>query len=196
MTAPIEDAEIRGLLDRQAIHEVILRFGRASDRADLEQLKSCYHPDAYEDHGYFQGNAWEFVEQAVTLADERHAGGGTHYLGTPLIDLDGDRAYAETYVQAVMRSSDSSGPLHFIFSGRYLDSFERRHGQWRIAQRITVKDYVGTERPVEPAWPVGDGADPSFIEGTQDYRDPVYLLKDPSALRRAPRGQRPLPPYR
>lgn len=187
-TGEIDTGALQAMLDRHAIHEVILRFGRASDRADLAMLQSCYHPDAFEDHGYFRGNAWEFAEQAAALAADRHPDGGTHYLGTPFIELDGDRAYCETYVQAVMRTRDDGGRLFLIFSGRYLDTFERRDGEWKIAQRITVKDFASTERPEEPTWSVGDGREPVFVEGTQDGRDPVYALRDPAALRSSRRG--------
>jgi hypothetical protein len=180
------EAALQELLDRQAIHDVILRCGRAADRADLAMLTSCYHLDAYEDHGYFRGNAIEFAAQALTLQRER-MDGGSHLMGSPFIELDGDRAFVETYVHAVMRSHDDEVRLHLTFAGRYLDTFERRNGEWRIAQRVVVVDYAVTDRPSSAVWPWGAGDDPVFAVGTQDERDPVYLLTDPDALR----GERP-----
>ena len=35
------------LLDKQEIHEVIMRYCRAIDRCDEELLSSVYHPDAW-----------------------------------------------------------------------------------------------------------------------------------------------------
>jgi hypothetical protein len=172
------------LTDRQQITDVILTAGRAGDRADLEQLKACYHPDAYEDHGYFRGNAYEFAEQAVKVQVGKYES-GSHFLSPPLIELDGDRAYVETYVQAVMIGHDDEGRHTLVFAGRYLDTFERRDGRWRIAQRITVNDYATTERLPGATWPWGE--DPVFVVGTQDARDPVYLLRSPEDLRTAPR---------
>lgn len=172
------------LVDRQQIADVILTLGRASDRADLELIKQCYHPDAYEDHGYFQGDAWEFAERAARLQVERYDV-AVHCLSPPLIELDGDRAHAETYVQATMVGTDEEGRHTLVFAGRYLDAFERRDGRWRIAQRITVNDYATTERLPGATWPWGE--DPVFVTGTQDRSDPVYLLAKPDELRRAPR---------
>lgn len=166
---------LRRLLDREQIEDVLRRFGRGSDRADLELLKSCYHPDAYEDHGYFQGNAWEFCEQAVAHADERHPDGGSHFMSSPSIEFDGDRAWCETYVQAVMRTTDAQGRLHLTFAGRYLDTFEKRRGEWRIARRVTVCDYALSERPDAPDW-LSTG-EPVLQMGTQGRDDPVYRLR-------------------
>jgi hypothetical protein len=184
MTEDLERA-IAQLVDRQQIADVILTAGRAGDRADLELLKGCYHPDAYEDHGYFRGNAWEFAEQALALQVQRYMS-ANHYLSAPLIQLDGDRAYAETYVQAVMIGEGDGGRHTLVFAGRYLDAFERRDGRWRIAQRITVSDYATTEQLGGPQWPWGD--EPVFVVGTQGKTDPAYLLTAPERLREARRG--------
>ena len=44
-------AEIRALLDRQAITDALHLYCRAIDRTDEELLASVYHPDAIDDHG-------------------------------------------------------------------------------------------------------------------------------------------------
>jgi len=173
------------LVDRQQIADVIVTAARAGDRADVELMKDCYHPDAYEDHGYFRGNAHEFVDQALKLQVERYQS-ANHWLNPPLIQLDGDRAYTETYVQATMIGNEDAERRTLGFAGRYLDTFERRDGRWRIAQRITVCDYVTSERLSGPQWPWGD--EPVFVVGKQGKGDPAYLMAQPAALRDAPRG--------
>ena len=42
---------LRVLLDKQEIHEVLMRYCRGIDRCDAELLHSVYHPDATDDHG-------------------------------------------------------------------------------------------------------------------------------------------------
>ena len=47
---------LQQLHDRQQIEDVLTRYSRAVDRADIELLKGCYHDGATEDHaGVFTG---------------------------------------------------------------------------------------------------------------------------------------------
>ena len=55
------EAEVQERKEREAIREVIHRYCQAVDRCDLEMLKSCYWEDGYDDHGFFAGNAHEFI---------------------------------------------------------------------------------------------------------------------------------------
>ena len=48
------DAEIRALLDKQAITEVIHRYARALDRLDEALLRSVFHPGSRHAH-FFEG---------------------------------------------------------------------------------------------------------------------------------------------
>ncbi|MFF2108453.1 MULTISPECIES: nuclear transport factor 2 family protein [Rhodococcus] len=45
--------DLKNLLDKQAITDVIHRYCRGVDRCDVEILKSVYHSDSYDDHGYW-----------------------------------------------------------------------------------------------------------------------------------------------
>jgi hypothetical protein len=44
------DPELQTLLDRQAIHDVLMRYSRGLDRHDRKVLESVYWPDAVDDH--------------------------------------------------------------------------------------------------------------------------------------------------
>ena len=46
---------LQQLIDRQQIHDCILRYCSGVDRFDREMLLSVYHPDAMDDHGAFVG---------------------------------------------------------------------------------------------------------------------------------------------
>ncbi len=85
------------MLSRNEIHEVLARYARGVDHADAELLKSCYHPDAIEEHGNFTGgNAFAYVDGAVPRI--RLMGAMQHLLGSSHIDFDGDVAWVETYL--------------------------------------------------------------------------------------------------
>ena len=45
------DQAIQELLDKQALHEIAMRYTRAIDRPDRELLLSLYHDDAIDHHG-------------------------------------------------------------------------------------------------------------------------------------------------
>jgi SnoaL-like domain len=142
---------IQNLIDREAIRCVIHRLARAVDRRDRAQLESCYHPDAMEDHGALVGTAARFCELASTppgIYERMH-----HNVGTIHIELDGDVARSEAYVCAsgrlIERAADGAVRTRSIYA-RYVDRFERRQGEWRIAQRIVVKDWTDVRAVTDP----------------------------------------------
>src|SRR5215470_4916112 len=114
---------------REAIRAVLYRYARGVDRADLELLKSCYHPEAVDAHWTFIGNAHEFAEEIL----EPHQMGDLpllkHLITNILIELDGDRAFVESSFLCMVELPYDEGPRpHLTSHGRYLDVFECRAG--------------------------------------------------------------------
>ena len=120
------------LADEMAIRRVLATYAHAIDRTDFELIAGCYCEDAEEDRGRFKGSIPEFIEWL------------TKTLGEPWIELDGDVAHVDTPClghhrlrnPAPGRSRDELIPC------RYLDRFERRDGEWRIASRRAVYEPV------------------------------------------------------
>jgi len=133
------------LLHKEAIREQLYRYCRAVDRGDKELMRSIYHPDATDNHGVFEGPASKFVELDVA---EVMAGLviTQHLIGNILIEIDGDAARAESYVLASHRVEQNDGPHDIVVWGRYLDRFERRQGEWRIAHRQCVFDGLRNDK--------------------------------------------------
>lgn len=128
------------LLDRQAIADVILRYARGIDRLDFDLVRSCYHPDAYDDHGSMKGTVEEFIAAARTFLARWTV--TQHFMGNMLIEVDGDRARAETYAVAYHRREDAEGNGKDDVMGiRYVDRFERRGGEWKIAHRVVASEW-------------------------------------------------------
>lgn len=172
------DAERERLLDellaKFEIHEVMMRYCRGVNRLDPDLVRSCYHPDAYEDHGASQGNALDF---AAGFSPERFTAFKSmfHLVGNELVELDGDRAAHEAYFVGCHRSvDDAGGEFDIFFGGRYLSRFERRNGgPWLIAHRTVVHDWsrIDPAAPWEPAQ--------SFQQGRFSRDDLVFgLLSD------------------
>ena len=62
---------------------------------------SCYHPDATDQHNCFSGNGHEFCKHAI--ATLRRLRSSNHIVSNILIELDGDRAFSESYITVVHR---------------------------------------------------------------------------------------------
>lgn len=132
MDAELE-RKLRELVDRHEIHQVLLRYARGLDRLDNALVRSCYWDEAIEDHGHFVGTPDDFIRWAdgTTLAHTTTQ----HALLNHVCDLQGDEAFTETYFQFTGTRAE---PPHFASTGRYVDHFRRRDGEWRIAGRVTI----------------------------------------------------------
>ncbi|MGI9623082.1 MAG: nuclear transport factor 2 family protein [Acidimicrobiales bacterium] len=166
------------LAAKDAIRDVVMRYCRGVDRLDVELLKTCYHSDSYDDHGHFKGNGHDFAEFIVESLPKRthHS---THSVGNVLIELDvnnPDRATAESYSLAYLRRTADDGTewLDF-FSGRYVDRFEKREGDWRIAHRVVVHDWSASASLDGTSFPLPMD---TFIQGLRGRSDLIYLEEE------------------
>jgi hypothetical protein len=129
------------LLSEREIRDVVARYARGIDRLDLELVRGCYWPDATDVHGPFAGSRDEFVAWVGPLL-QRHTM-TMHHLANVLVDLRGETAVVETYGVAY-HSGEPAGDLRWNYAAgfRYADRFEHRQGAWRIADRVTVVEWV------------------------------------------------------
>ena len=166
-----DNLQVQFVWDHLQIQKQLARYCRAIDRCDEALLKSVYWPEAYEDHGLFQGKAWDFAEFILPLL------GGMdrtiHQISNVLIELEDAKAFVETYVMAYHLMSDpQAGATELIVGGRYLDRFERRDREWRIADRLFVLDW-NQSQPATGDWNSGLVAQLK-TRGSHDRQDPSY----------------------
>ena len=166
------DPQLARLVAVQEIRDVIARYCRGIDRRQMELVRSCYHPDATDDHGDYRGGIDGFIDYlGVTLA---HWQSTTHFLGNVLVELDssGTAARAESYALAFHRiAARGDKPERDLVGGiRYVDDFERRDGVWRIADRVCVLDWSRTD----PVAPSGWSAPATYVLGRPDAGDVVF----------------------
>ena len=176
----MSDNRLQELLDKEDIRTVLGHYCRAIDRLDAALLETVYHPDAWEHHGAFEGEASTWRQQALVEIPQQ-VERMRHLLGTMNIDLDHDVAHVETYFSAgcVLRESQDGQKMLRLVDGRYLDRFENRKGEWRIARRTVVMDYI-TVRPL----PDRDEPFPLSQWGRDDlvYRPGRFLSTGPVVL--------------
>ncbi len=170
-------AELRALLDKQAITEVILSYSRAVDRGDEALLRACYHDDAVEDHGgSFLGPASAYIDAVLpALHSDRLM---THTVTNIFIELDGlSLALSECYYLSFARYPDAEPPFETLTLARAIDRFERRDGTWRIARRDLRWEW-NREQPIAETWARGGIGDPAkLLHGGKSPNDPLYATK-------------------
>jgi hypothetical protein len=161
---------LQALLDKQALHELVLRYCRACDRRDYPLLRSLYHDDAVDDHGrMFCGSADEFVAWLPQVLV--HFEATVHAISNALFEVRGDQAQGELYALAYHRTHPPDARELFI-GGRYLDHYERRGGVWRFSRRSLALDWCRTTPVDEAAY--GEFA-AGAARGRADREDPSYL---------------------
>lgn len=199
MTEPSDlagPAELLQLLaDEREIRRVVLRYCRWIDRLDAELVRSCYHADATDEHGSFQGGVDAYVAWVFELLDRYDS--TFHLVANQLIDVaaDGDVARSETYGVAHHRGSAAGrdggfDPTRNLTTGfRFVDRFERRAGEWRIATRVATTEWSRVDDEAG-RWPVPD----HLRHGTRDASDPVWTLVPEVSPRGVPTPGRPAVP--
>jgi uncharacterized protein (TIGR02246 family) len=163
----VRDAEVRALLDKQAIREAILRYCRGVDRGDADLVASAYFPDALDLHPGGHRFTGETIgaEMIESLAETFVS--TSHSIGTQIIELDGDTAACESYSTGNHVMKDGRR-LHTLV--RYLDRLERRAGEWRITYRYVVVDQTDVV-------PGPDGAELGpKSHAARDTSDPSYTV--------------------
>lgn len=188
------EAMLQLVYDRQQIIEVLHRYARAIDRCDIDLLKSVYHDDATDAHGSFDGNAHEFAEFMVPRLKEQTSY-GIHHVTNELVEIDGERAIAESYLfgyhrvpggrqsvgrffgEAYADRAEADGTLdgehEYFTGGRYLDKLLKRDGVWRIWRRSITVEW----NQCQPSRMLVDGGRSKYdIPGARDTTDPSYRL--------------------
>ncbi|RAX48273.1 nuclear transport factor 2 family protein [Arthrobacter sp. AQ5-05] len=156
------------LAEKQAIAEVLYRYARAVDRKDFDAVAACYFEDANDNHGGYNGGVAGLLEDMEVR--HRTIDSSQHFITNVLIDLGTDIADAESYCLCYLRQQRKPGEesqLLLTIRCRYVDRFEKRNGQWRIADRIVVFDESRQEL-------ITDTLDPAWVTSTRSFDDPVY----------------------
>lgn len=131
--------EIENTVARSAIIQCVARLARGEDRRDVDLIRASWWPDATYDYGVQNGSFDEYLAWVVPGAEAIK--NTQHVLGQSYIELDGDAAKAETHVISYHRVDMGAGDKDTCIGGRYLDSFEKRNGEWRLAKRVMLYDW-------------------------------------------------------
>jgi ketosteroid isomerase-like protein len=170
---PSLEEKLRILADKEAIREIVYKYCRAVDRRDIAACRELYHPDAVDDHGsYYQGSAAGYLNALPALMAPVVV--MQHHITTINIMIDGDYAESEAYGLAIHQIRGEKGLADLVVGTRFLDKFQRRQGEWKIAHRTHALDWTITNAPSRM-----DTDNIQFTDsprGRPDLSDPSYAF--------------------
>jgi hypothetical protein len=184
--------DLQRLADRQAIEDCLHRYARGIDRRIWAVLASAFHPGATLDQGDFKGTIEEMLENVAA----RHAAieQSAHLLTNILIEFaSADVAVVETYYLACLRNAHlpaivrtallgggapESGKIDMRSLGRYIDRFERRDGEWRIAKRVCIAETLSGTPVAE-----GNPLSANWVMATRGPDDALWAMRAEAGLK-------------
>ena len=163
------DERLQTMLDHFEITRLLSQYCHGCDRMDEALMASVYARDSWDDHGSNKCPGPLFAHK--TMENMLPSDSVSHLQGQSLITINGDEAGSETYFMAVVaaRGGDDRAVIKQL-GGRYVDTFVREDGQWRIKKRVCVRDWSIT-LPRDADWLAGQ----QFVEGQRSQQDPSYV---------------------
>jgi hypothetical protein len=154
---------------RVHIEDALRSYCRGIDRLHAPSIEAAFHPGAIlEGYGVGEPVTIEvFVTNVLASLREKFAA-TQHRLSNVTIELDGDQALVESYVLAYHIARRDDGRTLITFNGRYIDQFEQRDGDWRIARRQLRIDWSDIS-------PMGEAMQGAYVPSGRDGTpDPVF----------------------
>ena len=144
-------------------------------------MVGLFHDDATFQFGKIKGDWKIFIDKAKAIVNPMTS--THHQIGNILFDFKGDVAKVETYCTAThiipADYPENLPPFHSLgkryvctIGLRYIDRFEKRSGEWRIAARVGVYDW-------RQDMDLNDGGifdGPSEILGQHGHNDPSTAI--------------------
>ena len=133
--------------DRAGIAQAVANWALWRDTGRWEKLRGLYTDDAIQHTTWFVGPAREFIDRIAA----RPLGGSQHFVGACAVELNGDRAIAETRLMLLVRGTLQRVAIDITCYCRSYDRFVRLDNAWRIARRemIYEKDRIDLLTPGE-----------------------------------------------
>ena len=137
-----------GLVDRLTIRDLVENWAVWRDAGAWDRFKTVWHDDGWMFATWFQGTALDFIR--VSKEGGEKGVSILHFLGGTSIDLEGDRAVAQTKMTISQRAAVHDVVCDVVCTGRFYDFLEKRRGAWGLVARqpIYEKDRLD---PIDPS---------------------------------------------
>ena len=141
-------SDIQTLIDHAAITDLVQRWGLCRDVGRWDELRAMYTEDATMHTTWFVGSADEFVKRSMEAA--RKGAKAQHFIGAATIDLNGDKAIAETRMMLLVRAKLKGQNIDVTCYGRFYDQLIRQSGRWQIKKRVPIYEKDRLD-PLDPS---------------------------------------------
>lgn len=140
--------EVRRLRDHEEIRQLLYRYVRGVDRANLDVFRSVYAEGGTHQHGQYDGSGSDFAPVVIDKLNQLPGSVvSAHHITNIFIQVDGDEARTETYFFCLQPHDDGNGMELALISGRYLDVLKRENGEWGIHRRVAIADRTKSDLP-------------------------------------------------
>lgn len=132
---------LQEISDRLEIMDLLVSYGHAIDRRELDALDAVFTADAVIDYTELGGSRGgvEDTKAFLTLA-LAHFSAYQHLVATTRLTVDGDTATGRTICHNPVVLDTGDGDTHVFFCGLWhLDTFVRTADGWRIKERHEEK---------------------------------------------------------
>jgi hypothetical protein len=157
--------------DREQIRRLIEDWVIWRDTGDWDRFLTLWHPEGRMMATWFQGTAAEFAD--ISRSGFERGVRILHVLGGTSVDVEGDRAIAQTRMAIHQRADVDGVACDVVCTGRFYDFLERRDSRWGLVVRqpIYEKDRLD---PIDPA--ANLELDPELLQRfPEGYRHLAYL---------------------
>jgi hypothetical protein len=139
-----DSADVRALLDRAEIHDVLMRYFHGADSGNREVVRACFTEDVAAHYdGREPTRGVDALIGQISLFENLESGAckvSTHFVGNVQYkEIAPDTAETETNAFAFLVARDGSTVA--MRSLRYLDQLRREEGKWKIAARLHTLDW-------------------------------------------------------
>jgi hypothetical protein len=142
LDSTVTGRRLQEMLDHHDIRQLLAAYCHGCDRGDEVEMAGTYAADSWDDHGprKMEGRRFSIETVEESLRTTRVV---SHMLGQSFIKLDGDAAGAETYFIATVIYPGRDGGEDTLnqLGGRYVDRLVREGGQWRIKDRMCIREW-------------------------------------------------------
>src|SRR5215469_16944317 len=136
------------MTSKQQIREMVERWVVWRDAGDWDRFAEVWHSDGYMTATWFQGSFRDFI--AVSRKGFEAGVRILHFLGGTAIDVQGDRAIAQTKMTINQRAVDHDVEVDVRCTGRFYDFFEHRDYKWPSFAARPFSDRTGWTRSTRP----------------------------------------------
>ena len=129
-------ASIGWLRDRELIKDLYSRYAYGVDSVDMDLVRSVFHPDCVIVGTMEQGSLDDYIEGlelGLLMYDAT-----MHFRGNQYVEIDGDRAFVETWVVGYHMEAVGSPIDSLVLGLRYKDDVARAGDDWKIVRREAV----------------------------------------------------------